>query len=148
MSARWASRGPLLARLLVGAVLVAAGVAKLAWPEEHVDLPQRLPWLVGAVRRAAPFLGALEVVLGLLLLQPRRRWQQRAALVGTAFFMVAVVYLLWLQASGLSVSSCGCLGSAVRLSLGTHLMLSGALLALLVLVAVASGTKQSPAPTP
>ena len=98
----------LLARLLLGAVLVWAGAAKIGSPltaQRAVQAYEIFPMdLAGAIGLALPF---VEVVLGVLLLAGL--FTRPAALVSTVLMLAFVAGIAQAWARGLTID-CGCFG--------------------------------------
>jgi len=123
-----------LARLLLGAALIATGSMKLFLPAlEQGESPQSPNVVFGHWGEAALVAAAVyELVVGIALWT---RFWRLAGHLALCFVLLAWAVLLATVASGGPIASCGCLGSA-RLPLAGHvaLLLGLALLCWLTLV--------------
>ncbi len=105
----WRDWVGLAARLVLGGVLLAAGVLKVGSLESSalsVRAYQILPWdLTGPVGYALPL---IEIVLGLLLIAGLfTRW---AALAGSLLMLAFIIAIASVWARGISID-CGCFGT-------------------------------------
>ena len=106
----------LVARVLVGAVLVYAGATKAAGPSEEFAIvigtydimPRHM------VLTAATFLPWVELLIGWSLILGLRL---RAAAVGAgALFAAFLTALALVQLRGIPLPNCGCLGDAIHMT--------------------------------
>lgn len=105
----WRDWAGLVARLVLGGVLLAAGVLKVGALESSaiaVRAYHMLPWdFTGPVGYALPF---IEIVLGLLLIGGLfTRW---AALGGSLLMVGFIIAIASVWARGISID-CGCFGA-------------------------------------
>ena len=117
---------PLLARLLLGAVFVAMGWAKVSDPvaflklvREYQMVPATSPWMLNGIAAVLPW---FEIVCGVLLLLGL--WRRGAALV-VAVMLVGFSYVIWSRARGIAAADdlafcavafdCGCGGGVVNI---------------------------------
>jgi hypothetical protein len=129
-------RASIAGRVAVALVLGATGLMKLFWPDDApVGDGSAAADVIGVVSRLSPAIGALEIALAVGLIWASQKWQQRAALCACLMLAVGVCLLLWLRYLGGPATRCGCFGRVIQLDLGRHLLLNGALLALLAPIA-------------
>jgi uncharacterized membrane protein YphA (DoxX/SURF4 family) len=104
----------LIARLLVGAVLVYAGATKTAAPVEEFAIVianyRILP--PDASQTAAAFLPWVEMVLGWALILGFRK--REAALGSLALFGAFLFALASVQMRGIELPTCGCFGEGIH----------------------------------
>lgn len=130
------NRALIAGRLAVALVLGATGLMKLLWPDTAPDADgSAAAVVVGVVSRLSPAIGALEIVLAVVLIWASQKWQQRVALGACLMLAGGVCLLLWIRYLGGPATRCGCFGRVIQLDLGRHLLLNGALLALLAPIA-------------
>lgn len=114
MSAKIPPYVGLAARVLVGAVLVYAGATKAAGPSEEFAL------VIGSydvlpremVLTAATFLPWVEMLIGWSLILGLKL--RAAAVAAGAMFASFLFALILVQAKGIQLPNCGCLGDAVH----------------------------------
>lgn len=122
MSAKIPPALGLVARLLVGAVLVYAGATKAAGPAEEFAI------VIGSydflprdmVLTVATFLPWVELLLGWALILGFRL-KEAAAACG-ALFGVFLLTLLSVKAKGIELPNCGCFGDGIHLTLTQGLL--------------------------
>lgn len=117
--------------VLVGAVFLYAGIAKVADPltfASDIANYQMVPWSLGV--RFAFYLPWLEIFCGLALIF--HRFFGGALAITIALLLLFLAATIWARAHGIDVS-CGCFGTASsNLTLTWHLVIDACLLAALV----------------
>lgn len=120
----------LVARVIVGAVLVYAGATKAAGPAEEFAvvigsydvLPRDM------VLTAATFLPWVEIVVGWSLILGLRL--RAAAAAAASLFAAFLFALLTVKAKGIELPNCGCFGDGIHLTIAQGLAFDSALAAL------------------
>ncbi|MGH7939259.1 MAG: MauE/DoxX family redox-associated membrane protein [Chthoniobacterales bacterium] len=126
----------LVLAILVGAVFLYAGIAKVSAPVQFasdISNYQILPWSLGV--RLAFYLPWLEIAVGLALIF--QRLFAGAIAVAIALMLVFLGATIWARLQGINIS-CGCFGTASsNLTLTWHLVIDLGLLAVLIGLALA-----------
>lgn len=126
-----ADRAAVLARTLVGALLLWSGVNKLfSSPEEFAAVIAKYYLLPseGMVLSAARAVPLAEVLVGLALVLG---WQARAAAAGAAsLFGVFFLAILSTKLRGIPLEDCGCFGKGLRIAPHWTLALDSVLIGL------------------
>ena len=119
----------LIARILIGGVLIVSGAMKLGAPKEEFSQVIEAYALVppSVALTVAAFLPWLELVLGYSLIFGY--FLRLAAAVSGLLFMIFDLALFSLKARGIHLPSCGCFGSSFHpkpaLMMGVDLFLFG-----------------------
>lgn len=100
-----------LLRLGLGALFIAAGVAKLRDPTTFATEIANYRFLPGLAPYLATALPAVELVLGATLLVGTAAWRRAAALGTAALLVVFTVAVAQVVARGINVD-CGCFGGS------------------------------------
>lgn len=114
MSAKIPPNIGLAARVLVGAVLVYAGATKAAGPSEEFAIVIRSYDILAPdmVLTAAIFLPWVEMLIGWSLILGLKL--RGSAVAAGAMFASFLFALILVQAKGIQLPNCGCLGDAVH----------------------------------